>query len=38
MDYLDHRNANPKPDHWTATPDIILTKVAKARTTLGTLN
>jgi transposase len=30
MDYLDYRNANPKPYHWTAAPDAILTKVAKA--------
>ena len=38
MDYLDHRNANPKPYHWTAAPDDILTKVAKAKATLGTLH
>ena len=38
MQYLEHRNANPKPYHWTATPDTILAKVAKAKETLGTLH
>jgi transposase len=38
MDYLDHRNANPKPYHWTAAPDAILTKVAQAKAVLGTLH
>ncbi len=38
MEYLDHRNAHPKPYHWTATPDAILNKVAKAKDTLGTLH
>ena len=37
MHYLEHRNANPKPYHWTATPDAILTKVAKAKAMLETL-
>ncbi len=38
MQYLEHRNANPKPYHWTATPDTILKKVAKAKALLGTLH
>jgi transposase len=38
MQYLEHRNANPKPYHWTATPDAILEKVAKAKSMLGTLH
>ena len=37
-EYLDHRNAHPKPYHWTATPEAILTKVAKAKEMLGTLH
>ncbi len=37
MQYLEHRNANPKPYHWTATPDAIQEKVAKAKAMLGTL-
>jgi transposase len=36
-EYLDHRNANPKPYHWTAKPEAILNKVAKAKEMLGTL-
>lgn len=36
--YLKHRNANPKPYRWTATPDAILAKVAKAKDVLGTLH
>lgn len=28
MEYLEQRNANPKPYHWTATPEAILAKVA----------
>jgi hypothetical protein len=36
--YLEHRNANPKPYRWTATPDAILAKVAKAKEMLGTLH
>lgn len=38
MEYLEQRNANPKPYHWTATPEAILAKVAKAKETLGTLH
>lgn len=38
MQYLEHRNNHPKPYQWTATPDAILTKVAKAKETLRTLH
>jgi len=38
MEYLEHRNANPKPYHWTAKPDAILANVAKAKDTLRTLH
>ena len=38
MEYLEYRNANPKPYHWTAKPDAILAKVDKAKATLGTLH
>jgi transposase len=38
MQYLEHRNAHPKPYHWTASPEVILAKVAKAKDTLGTLH
>jgi len=38
MQYLEHRNAHPKPYQWTASPDVILTKVAKAKDTLLTLH
>jgi ATP-dependent exoDNAse (exonuclease V) beta subunit len=38
MQYLDHRNANPKPYHWTAKPETILAKVAKAKERLGTVH
>ena len=38
MDYVEHRNAHPKPYQWTAKPDAILTKVATAKETLGTLH
>jgi len=38
MQYLEYRNDNPKPYHWTATPDTILAKVTKAKETLGTLH
>jgi transposase len=38
MAYLDHRNANPKPYRWTATPEAILAKVSKAKEMLGTLH
>lgn len=37
-EYLDHRNAHPKPYQWTATPEAILTKVDKAKEMLGTLH
>ena len=37
-EYLDHRNANPKPYRWTATPEKILAKVSKAKEKLGTLH
>lgn len=36
--YLEHRNANPKPYQWTATPEAILAKVTKAKEKLGTLH
>ena len=36
--YLEHRNANPKPYKWTATPEAILAKVTKAKDKLGTLH
>lgn len=38
MRYLEYRNANPKPYHWTATPENILAKVAKAKEMLGTVH
>jgi transposase len=38
MDYLQQRNANPRPYTWTAKPDTILTKVAKAKEKLETLH
>lgn len=38
QEYLDHRNANAKVYHWTAHPEAILTKVAKAKGMLGTLH
>ncbi len=38
IEYLAHRNANPKPYKWTATPEAILAKVAKAKEKLGTLH
>lgn len=38
QEYLVHRNANPKPYHWTAKPEVILNKVAKAKEMLGTLH
>ena len=37
-DYLDHRNSNPKPYHWTAKPETILAKVDKAKYMLRTLH
>ena len=36
--YLEHRNTNPKPYKWTATPEAILAKVTKAKDKLGTLH
>jgi transposase len=38
QDYLDHRNSNPKPYHWTAKPEAILAKVDKAKDLLRTLH
>lgn len=38
MQYLDHRNRHPKPYQWSATPDTILAKVAKAKDSLRTLH
>jgi transposase len=38
MDYLEHHNADPKPYQWTAKPEAILAKVAKAKEMLGTLH
>lgn len=38
MQYLEHRNTHPKPYQWTATPEAILTKVAKAKEMLRTLH
>lgn len=37
-EYLEHRNANPRPYKWTATPGTILAKVDKAKEMLGTLH
>lgn len=36
--YIEHRNHDPKPFTWTATPKLILTKVAKVQETLATLH
>lgn len=38
MQYLEYRNTNPKPCPWTAKPEAILAKVAKAKEKLGTLH
>ena len=38
MDYVEHRNAHPKPYQWTAKPEVILEKVSKAKEMLGTLH
>lgn len=38
MEYLEHRNDNPKPYHWTATPEAIMVKVSKTKEKLGTLH
>ena len=37
-EYLDHRNNNPKPYHWTAKPEAILAKIDKAKDLLRTLH
>ena len=34
--YIDHRNENPKPFVWTASPKSIIAKVKKAKETLAT--
>jgi transposase len=36
--YLEHRNANPKPYRWTATSERILEKVSKANDSLKTVH
>lgn len=36
--YLEHRNANPKPYRWTATSERILEKVSKANDSLTTVH
>jgi hypothetical protein len=36
--YLEHRNANPKPYHWTVTLEQVLKKVNKAKDMLRTLH
>ncbi|WP_204809453.1 hypothetical protein [Mycobacterium riyadhense] len=38
QDYIDTHNQDPKPYVWTATAESILAKVARARTTLNTIN
>ena len=38
MDYVEHRNAHPKPYQWTAKPESILEKVSNAKEMLGTLH
>ena len=38
MEYLENRNENPKPYRWTATPERILAKTAKAKEVLKTLH
>ncbi len=38
MQYLEHRNANPKTYRWTASPETIPAKVTKAKEKLGTLH
>ena len=37
-EYLQQRNANPKPYKWTAKPDTILAKVSKAKEKLETVH
>ena len=36
--YIDTRNTDPTPFHWTATVRQILTKVNKAKPTVATLH
>jgi len=38
QEYLDQRNNNPKPYHWTAKPEAILAKVNKAKDILRALH
>lgn len=38
MDYVEHRNAHPKPYQWTAKPESILEKVSNDKEMLGTLH
>lgn len=38
QEYIDAHNEDPKPYKWTATAETILAKVARARTTLNTVN
>jgi transposase len=38
QEYIDAHNEDPKPYKWTATAESILAKVARARTTLDTVN
>ena len=38
QEYIDAHNEDPKPYMWTATAESILAKVARARTTLNTVN
>lgn len=37
-EYVDVRNANPKPYQWTAKPDAILAKVAKTKEVLDAVH
>jgi transposase len=37
QEYIDTHNSDPKPYVWTATAESILTKIARARTTLNTV-
>ena len=37
-DYVEHRNAHPKPYQWTAKPESILEKANKAKEMLETLH
>ena len=38
QEYIDAHNEDPNPYKWTATAESILAKVARARTTLNTVN